>query len=79
LVGQSAFLDGLHSISAAQFQQALNTLNTLKPAPGAPAIIAASGQPVAPHGLLLKDATLEDIVQFLHSKQIEPTFRHLIR
>jgi hypothetical protein len=29
-------------------------------------------------GLLLKDATLEDIVQFLHAKNIEPTFRHLI-
>jgi hypothetical protein len=33
---------------------------------------------VAPEGLLLKDATLEDIVRFLHSKNIEPTFRHLI-
>jgi hypothetical protein len=29
--------------------------------------------------LLLRDATLEDIVRFLHAKQIEPTFRHLIR
>lgn len=37
--------------------------------------IAASPQPQA---LLLKDATLEDIVNFLHSKNIEPTFRYLI-
>ncbi|MFI3748300.1 hypothetical protein, partial [Citrobacter braakii] len=28
--------------------------------------------------LLLKDATLEDIVKLLHSRNIEPTFRHLI-
>lgn len=29
-------------------------------------------------GLLLKDASLEDIVKLLHSRNIEPTFRHLI-
>lgn len=28
--------------------------------------------------LLLKDATLEDIIQFLHQRNIEPTFRHLL-
>jgi len=28
--------------------------------------------------LLLKDATLEDIVRHLHAKNIEPTFRHLV-
>lgn len=28
--------------------------------------------------LLLKDASLENIVRFLHSKNIEPTFRHLL-
>jgi transcriptional regulator with XRE-family HTH domain len=28
--------------------------------------------------LLLKDASLEDIVKLLHSRNIEPTFRHLI-
>jgi hypothetical protein len=26
----------------------------------------------------LKDASLEDIVKLLHSRNIEPTFRHLI-
>lgn len=29
-------------------------------------------------GLLLKDATLEDIVRHLHSLNIEPTFRHVL-
>jgi hypothetical protein len=64
------------------------------PAAGAPAAGApAAGAPVASlqpaslpvaqpaaaaEGLLLKDATLEDIVRFLHSKNIEPTFRHLL-
>jgi hypothetical protein len=71
--GQTAFLEGLHGISAVQFQHAMNLL-----AP-AQATSTASARPVAAAGLLLKDATLEDIVQFLHSKQIEPTFRHLIR
>jgi len=34
--------------------------------------------PAAAEGLLLKDATLEDIVRFLQSKNIEPTFRFLM-
>jgi hypothetical protein len=76
LAGQSAFLDGLHCISAAQFQHALNIL---KQGHDAPTRAPAFASPVAPEGLLLRDATLEEIVQFLHSKQIEPTFRHLIR
>lgn len=49
---------------------------------GAPrALACAAGKmPVAgaPAGLLLKDATLEDIVRFLHAHNIEPTFRHLM-
>lgn len=40
----------------------------LVPAP----VPAASAQP----GLLLQDATLEDIVRWLHARHIEPTFRH---
>lgn len=61
--GQVALLEGLESISPAQFEQALGRLR--------------------PHsrgtadGLLLRDATLEDIVNYLHSKDIEPTFRFL--
>jgi hypothetical protein len=50
------------------------------PAPAEPAIPrapASRATAAAPDGLLLKDATLEDIVRFLHEKHIEPTFRFL--
>jgi hypothetical protein len=67
---QAAFLESLDSISPKQFAQAFSQLDQ-DPAP-AP---QAQG---APDGLLLKDATLEDIVKFLHGKNIEPTFRHLL-
>lgn len=76
--GQTALLQGLQSIAEAQF---LDALDQLRQSHGA---APAAGTPVRPPsataqpGLLLKDATLEDIVQFLHSKNIEPTFRHLI-
>jgi hypothetical protein len=68
LSGQTALLDGLRSISEAQL---LHAMTTLKPAQN----VAAP----SPAGLLLKDATLEDIVRHLHAKHIEPTFRHLIQ
>ncbi len=75
LGGQVAFLEGLQSISEAQFAQALAKLRQAHGiAP--PVSLPASGAAV--DGLLLKDATLEDIVRFLHSKNIEPTFRHLL-
>lgn len=76
--GQAALLEGLHSISQAQFQHAMNVLEQAQevaPVVSAPLTVRAS----TPNGLLLKDATLEDIVSYLHSKNIEPTFRHLIR
>ncbi|MFC7517565.1 hypothetical protein ACFQUU_21365 [Herbaspirillum sp. GCM10030257] len=85
LAGQVAFLEGLESISLEQFQQALdilqhahNATTAVTPAnmPTASAAVARRAEPA--EGLLLKDATLEDIVKFLHSKNIEPTFRHLI-
>jgi hypothetical protein len=66
LAAQAALLENVHSISAPQLQHAMQLL---APAP------AAS----APHGLLLKDATLEDIVRHLHALNIEPTFRHLVK
>jgi hypothetical protein len=65
--GQTALLDGLQSISEAQLLHAMTTLKKTHD------VVAPS-----PAGLLLKDATLEDIVRHLHSKNIEPTFRHLI-
>ncbi len=77
LAAQTGFLEGLQSITDAQLLHAMTTLrHIVGPAAKSPAAVPA---PVAPQqGLLLKDATLEDIVQYLHSKHIEPTFRHLI-
>jgi hypothetical protein len=60
--GQVALLESLESASPAQFAQALARLRPQGP---------------AAEGLLLKDATLEDIVRHLHAKNIEPTFRFL--
>jgi hypothetical protein len=75
--GQAAFLEGLQSISEAQFLYAMNMLQQSHGA--APMVsVPAPERTVAADGLLLRDATLEDIVRFLHSKNIEPTFRHLI-
>ena len=80
VVGQVAFLEGLKSITMVQFQQALKVLQQAHDAaaPAAGASAAAPQRAATPDGLLLKDATLEDIVAFLHSKNIEPTFRHLL-
>jgi len=69
--GQAALLEGLQSVSPAQFQHAMTLLQPSSTAAPQPA-------PLAPGGLLLKDATLEDIVSHLHSMNIEPTFRHVI-
>jgi hypothetical protein len=66
---QLAFLEGLESIDPAQLQEAMATMQRPHETPSAPA-----GAP--PDGLLLKDATLEDIVRHLHALNIEPTFRH---
>jgi hypothetical protein len=75
--GQVALLEGLESIEPAQFAQALEHLR--QSAGAAPEAVrpALPGPGPAAEGLLLKDATLEDIVNFLHSKNIEPTFRFL--
>lgn len=76
---QAAFLEGLQGIAATQFAQAMRTLRQKhavappSPAPTTPGVHAA-----LPAGLLLKDATLEEIVKLLHERNIEPTFRHLI-
>lgn len=85
LAGQAAFLEGLDSIDAARFEHAWRVLDVAPPvAASAPAPAfasapaAAQGAQEAPSGLLLKDATLEDIVRHLHALHIEPTFRHLL-
>jgi hypothetical protein len=84
LAGQAGFLEPLESIGEEQFARAMRKLQQ---PPGAAASAAAApaseapaaSSPAAPDGLLLKDATLEDIVRFLQSKNIEPTFRFLTR
>ena len=77
LSSQAGFLESLHSISPPQFAHALELLRQTHG--GEPTMVAPVSQPNSyVDGLLLKDATLEDIVRHLHSKNIEPTFRHLL-
>jgi len=90
--GQAGFLEGLESIDEAQFAHAMACLKpeqdgvqanlALVPAAHAPAVdfalASAPAQNTSAHGLLLKDATLEDIVRHLHERGIEPTFRHVL-
>ncbi|MGK5051795.1 TOTE conflict system archaeo-eukaryotic primase domain-containing protein [Janthinobacterium sp. RB2P8] len=79
---QLGFLESLRSINAAQFAQALAKLQghtgllDAVPAPVAAPFPAVMSQPLAQPGLLLQDATLEDIVRWLHARNIEPTLRH---
>lgn len=76
--GQTAFLENLQSITEPQFRHAFSLLQQKHgAAPEVPP--PAPARASTPDGLLLKDATLEDIVRFLHAKNIEPTFRHLLR
>lgn len=76
--GQAALLENLKSITEVQFTHAMNTLQQSHGA--TPALSEpAPGRASTSQGLLLKDATLEDIVAHLHARNIEPTFRHLIR
>jgi len=80
LSGQVGFLEGLQSIDDDQFGQALALLRGKHGAaapPSPPAGVVAPGP--APAGLLLRDATVEDIVAFLHAKNIEPTLRYMIK
>jgi hypothetical protein len=76
-VAQAAFLEQLETIGPEQFTAALASL---EPAPNLdlPAVNTARAAPAAAGELLLRDATLEDIVRHLHALNIEPTFRHLM-
>jgi hypothetical protein len=85
LAGQAAFLEELESISLEQFSKALDILQqahaaAIPDAPGNVPLVheARARDTASADGLLLKDATLEDIVRFLHARNIEPTFRHLM-
>ncbi|MGX4643022.1 hypothetical protein [Massilia sp. SYSU DXS3249] len=78
LAAQAAFLEDLESVGLAQFRQALQDLSTpAEPAPSLAEPVRPTALPAA-DGLLLRDATLEDIVRHLHARGIEPTFRHLL-
>jgi hypothetical protein len=76
--GQVAFLEGLQGIAADQFRAALDRLVP----PARPAPVTPAAAPSAPargdDGLLLRDATLDDIVRVLHARGIEPTFRFIV-
>ena len=76
-MAQAAFLEQLETVGLEQF---LDAVAKLQPAQPAASVTKAALRPaVAGSGeLLLRDATLEDIVRHLHAKNIEPTFRHLI-
>lgn len=78
LPGQVAFLEGLHRIRADQFRHAMHVLQQTHGAASSVVSTPAPERTENAGGLLLKDATLEDIVTFLHAKHIEPTFRHLL-
>lgn len=70
---QLAFLEGLESIAPARFEEAMAAMH--RPREAAPPALAPAAPP---GGLLLKDASLEDIVRHLHALGIEPTFRHVL-
>jgi hypothetical protein len=76
-VAQAAFLEQLETIGLEQFNAALAAL---QPAPNLdlPVVNIGRATPAAAGELLLRDATLEDIVRHLHALNIEPTFRHLL-
>lgn len=84
--GQAAFLERLHSISESQWTHACALLQSQQSV-AAPAAASASTDSITAvqpsrastsnDGLLLKDATLEDIIRHLHERNIEPTLRHL--
>lgn len=72
---QAAFLEDVGSVGPELFERAFAAL---QPVPAAAAAGAAPVPQPAPAGLLLADATLEDIVRHLHARNIEPTFRYLV-
>ncbi|MYM82114.1 hypothetical protein GTP44_09125 [Duganella sp. FT50W] len=77
-MAQAAFLEKLHSISDGRFAHALATLQRKHKAAPSPSPVQKPRAETA-QGLLLKDATLEDIVKHLHALDIEPTFRHVLK
>lgn len=77
IAGQLALLEGSSSMSEEQLAHAINVLEQAHAMP-LPASTPTLSHSTASQDLLLKDATLEDIVRHLHALHIEPTFRHLL-
>ncbi|MTV37820.1 hypothetical protein [Duganella radicis] len=75
---QAVFLEPLASITEEEFNQALATLRRKHDAAPAPSPATAPSS-AERQDLLLRDATLEDIVRHLHAMGIEPTFRHVLK
>jgi len=80
LAAQAAFLADLQSITVKRFGQALDILEQRhgRERTASPSALESAESVAVPASLLLRDATLEDIVRHLHGKNIEPTFRHLL-
>jgi len=75
VAAQLAFLEGLESIGKAQF---FDALVSMKQGDAPQPAVSVALEPSPKEGLLLKDATLEDIVRHLHAMNIEPTFRYVL-
>jgi hypothetical protein len=79
-LAQAAFLESVDSVTPARFADAFAAFGPAEaPVPEAALSPPPPPAPSGQDGLLLKDATLEDIVRHLHAMNIEPTFRHLIQ
>ena len=74
---QTAFLEGLRGITGKELAHALEVLGNRLGAGTETPRTTASAPASAPTGLLLKDATIEEIARHLHERNIEPTFRFL--
>jgi hypothetical protein len=79
IAAQAAFLEGLQSVGEAELRQAMDRLQQQHAAAPATEAHKTATTTITPEALLLKDATLEDIIKHLHSMNIEPTFRHLLK
>lgn len=77
VAAQTAFLEGLRGITAKELEHALDVLRNRLGADAAATSASAPKESATPAGLLLKDASIEDIVRHLQERHIEPTFRFL--
>jgi len=81
LSAQLGFLEGLQSITPEGFESALAALRRAQGVAAAPAPDPARQDQAAPAqgSVLLREASLEDIVRELHARNIEPSLRHILK